>query len=101
MYIFNTTYNVDNTVKEAFVDWLRATYIPLAIANSELSSPQLCRIITAEEIDGESFSLQFHVADRQSLERWYDSVGESLDISIEKLFGNKVLRFNTLLELFD
>ena len=44
MYIFNTTYHIENSIKESFLDWLREVYIPSAMRRDELSEPQLCRV---------------------------------------------------------
>ena len=73
MYIFNTTYHIENRIKESFLDWLREVY----------------------------FSLQFHVADPDRLETWYNEIGADLDLAIREKYGDRVLGFNTLLEILD
>ena len=101
MYIFNTTYHIENRIKESFLDWLREVYIPSAMRRDELSEPQLCRVIAGEETDGENFSLQFHVADPDRLETWYNEIGADLDLAIREKYGDRLLGFNTLLEILD
>lgn len=101
MYIFNTTYHIESSVKEPFINWLRKIYIPTATRREELSEPQLCRVITEEESGGESFSLQFHVSTPDHLETWYAEIGADLDNAIREKFGDCVLGFNTLLEIID
>ena len=87
MYIFNTTYHIESDIKEIFIAWLREVYIPTAMHRDKLSEPQLCRVIAEEDTGGDNFSLQFHVAD--------------LDNAIREKFGDRVLGFNTLLEIID
>ncbi len=101
MYIFNTTYHVEDSVKKLFTEWLRRVYIPAAATGETLSRPQLCRVIAGETTDGESLSLQFHVADRASLESWYEKQGADLDRTMREKFGDRVIGFNTLLEILD
>ena len=101
MYIFNTTYHAETAVKDDFTAWLRQVYIPAATLCGRLTAPQLCRVIAGETSEGENFSLQFRVTDRRTLEVWYDKTGADLDLSMRKRFGNRVLGFNTLLEILD
>lgn len=101
MYIFNTTYHIESDIKEIFIAWLREVYIPTAMHRDELSEPQLCRVIAEEDTGGDNFSLQFHVADPNRLETWYDETGADLDNAIREKFGDRVLGFNTLLEIID
>ena len=101
MYIFNTTYHIESDIKEIFIAWLRDVYIPTAMHRDKLSEPQLCRVIAEEDTGGDNFSLQFHVADPNRLETWYDETGADLDNAIREKFGDRVLGFNTLLEIID
>ena len=87
--------------REIFIAWLREVYIPTAMHRDELSEPQLCRVIAEEDTGGDNFSLQFHVADPNRLETWYDETGADLDNAIREKFGDRVLGFNTLLEIID
>ena len=86
MYIFNTTYHIESDIKEIFIAWLREVYIPTAMHRDELSEPQLCRVIAEEDTGGDNFSLQFHVADPNRLETWYDETGADLDNAIREKF---------------
>ena len=91
MYIFNTTYHIESDIKEIFIAWLREVYIPTAMHRDKLSEPQLCRVIAEEDT----------VADPNRLETWYDETGADLDNAIREKFGDRVLGFNTLLEIID
>ena len=86
MIIFNTTYHVDDELEASFIAWLKENYIPMALRREELSEPQLCRVMTTGEEDGSSLSLQFHVQDTEAL---------------VSRFGDRVVGFNTLLEVID
>ena len=101
MIIFNTTYHVDSGLEDNFIAWLKENYIPVALRRGELSQPQLCRVMTTEECEGSSLSLQFHVKDVETLSRWYDEAGVELSEALVARFGDKVVGFNTLLEVID
>ena len=54
MIIINTTYHASDNIKEIFINWIKEIYIPTALQHEELSEPQLCRIITGNENEGET-----------------------------------------------
>ncbi len=101
MIIFNTTYHVDSELEVIFIAWLKKNYIPMALRREELSEPQLCRVITTGEESGSSLSLQFHVRDTEALSLWYEEVGVELAEALVSRFGDRVVGFNTLLEVID
>ncbi|MCP9611180.1 DUF4286 family protein [Coprobacter tertius] len=99
MIIYNTTYQVDKETIDEFILWLKENYIPRAMIRGELSEPQLCKVITPDDYEGSSFSLQFHVKDTRILSLWYEKVGKILQEELVTCFGEKVVGFNTLLEI--
>ena len=101
MIIFNTTYHVDDELEASFIAWLKENYIPMALRREELSEPQLCRVMTTGEEDGSSLSLQVHVQDTEALSLWYKEMGVELTEALVSRFGDRVVGFNTLLEVID
>lgn len=101
MIIINTTDHASDNIKEIFINWIKEIYIPTALQHEELSEPQLCRIITGNENEGENFSLQFHVKDTASLSRWYNETGDDLAHALTEKFKDQVVGFTTLLEIIE
>lgn len=101
MIIFNTTYHTSKASEENFINWLKEVYIPTALRYEILSNPQLCRIMTETEEEGQNYSLQFHVKDIETLSHWYDKVGSDLACALTTHFKDQVVGFNTLLEIID
>lgn len=101
MIIFNTTYHASNSIKDLFINWLKEIYIPTALHREELSEPQLCRVMTENENEGVSYSLQFHVKDMDILSHWYTETGEDLACALTQKFKDQVVGFTTLLEIIE
>ncbi len=101
MIIFNTTYHASDNVKEMFLNWIKEVYIPTALHRPELSEPQLCRIMTDNEDEGTSYSLQFHVKDTIALSHWYAETGNDLVCALTEKFKDQVVGFTTLLEIIE
>lgn len=102
MMIYNTTYHVDKETEEPFLSWLRERLVPAALQSGELAEPRLCRVETEDdESEGRSYSLQFAVADREVLNRWYVKEGARTTEEMVARFGDRVAGFVTLLRVMD
>lgn len=101
MIIFNTTYHVDNSVLDDFIQFLTTEFIPVATSDKELSNPRLTKVMTQEVQEGSSIALQFEIADLDKLDDWYEQVGDSLNNDLVTRFGSQVVGFSTLLEVIE
>jgi antibiotic biosynthesis monooxygenase (ABM) superfamily enzyme len=98
MIVFNTTFHAHTACEQLFLDWLRAVYIPQALADGRLSEARLTRVLNAEESDGVNYSLQFRADNLDALHGWYAEVGDELVVAMARKFGQQVAGFSTLLE---
>lgn len=101
MIIFNTTYHVEDSECENFINFLKNVYIPQSIAGGFLFHPRLALIHTQQQENGCSYSLQFHVKNTDTLNHWLSTEGQLLHDELTSLFNNKALGFITLLEELD
>lgn len=101
MYIFNTTFHVEDTIKEAFLQFLKCEYIPAAIENDCLRNPRLTRVFAAQTEDGESYALQFEVDSPDMLDKWNCSVGKLLNERLINRFNKQIAGFVTVMQKID
>lgn len=101
MLIFNTTYLVSDKVYGAFLKWVHEQHIPLMLKTEYFSHPQVAKVLTEEEQDGTSFSVQFHVRDMETLKLWNKIHGATFQEECSSKFGTEAIFFSTVLELVD
>lgn len=101
MLIFNTTYLVSDKAHGAWHKWLHEHLIPFMIESSYFSKPQIAKVLGGEEQDGTSFSVQFHIADMQSLQQWNEKYGLDFHQNCTTKFGTEVIFFSTVLEIVE
>lgn len=101
MIIYNTTFHIaaDTVVKG--IEFLKNEYIPAAVSSGSLSNPRLSKVLIADTEEGESYSLQFHVKNTETLNSWIETEGRMLHHALGMRFGTKVAGFSTLLEEID
>ena len=101
MIIYNTTFHIEKEAHIACVDYLKKEYIPQAVSSGFLLNPRLRRVLQNEENEGESYAVQFHVKNVDTLNFWLQNEGNNLHRALVARFGHKIAGFSTLLEEID
>ena len=78
MIVFNTTFHVEASIEQEFIDYMLQIYIPACTQSGILTLPRLARVHGEEEGEGLSFAMEFTTTDILSLEEWNQN--ESNDI---------------------
>lgn len=99
MLIFNTTYLVSDAVLTDWHVWMKEHHIPFMLQYQQFSKPQVAKVITSQQQEGTSFSVQFHISDMKALSVWNQDFGSEFQENCAKKFGQEVIFFTTILEL--
>lgn len=100
MLIYNTTFQVDDDVRENFLIWIKESYIPEVLKHGALKMPRICRILSHRD-EGSVYSLQWEVENSGLLHSWHLEQGVRLNEELTKLFKDKVIGFPTLMEVIE
>ena len=98
MLIFNTTFHVEDKVRDAYLEYMKLLYIPKAVSSGFLQVLSFAHIHSQHGEQGTSYALQFRVKNSDTLDYWMKNEGESLRHEIGIKFGENVLAFVTILE---
>lgn len=98
MIIFNTTFHVEEGVREEYVRFMKEVYIVRAATSGFLLEPRFSLIQAQHEENGRSYSLQFRVKNVDTLNHWFATEGQDLQKELTVRFGNKALGFVTLMD---
>ena len=99
MYIYNTTFCLEDNVLDDWKTWLYEEYIPMMTENGIFFDPKIYRILTENAGDALSISVQFSVEALVGVQRWRKENEPFMATSVTRLFGTKVLYFSTVLEV--
>ncbi len=99
MLIYNVTTNIEQIVHEQWLQWMKETHIPDVLATGKFLNAKLAKVLVAEEMGGHTYSVQFTVQDRETLERYYKEDAPKLRDEAHQLFPGKFVSFRTELEV--
>ncbi len=100
MLLYNTTFGIDTTIEAEFVEWLRAEFIPTAIADGEyFTAPELFRVEAQTEPGVTSLALHLRAKSRDDISTWYADHGSRLFDDILKRWPSRAVFFSTTLSV--
>ena len=99
MLIYNVTINIDDSVHDDWLNWMRDRHIPDMLATGKFSHAKMTKVLVDEEMGGTSYSIQYTTKDRNTLDAYYKEDAERLRKDGMKLFADKFVAFRTELEV--
>ena len=100
MIIYNVTINVDDSIHDQWLIWIKA-HIPKVLATGKFVNARLVKVLVDEELGGTTYSVQYKAKSRENLEDYYKNHAERLRNEGYGLFADKMVAFRTELEILD
>jgi len=101
MIIYNVTSNIDGSIHDEWLTWMKTEHIPQVLATGKFEKATFVRVLVEEELGGVTYSVQYKANSRAHLEAYYAEDAPRLRTEILKKFGDKVLAFRTELQIID
>tara|TARA_R110002049_G_scaffold31393_2_gene106363 strand:- start:7498 stop:7806 length:309 start_codon:yes stop_codon:yes gene_type:complete len=98
MYIYNVTINIDPSVHDSWLNWMKNDHIPAMIATGKFSNALMTRVQIEEEMGGITYSIQYRTDSKETLEKYYSEDAETLRAQ-SKPFEGKFVAFRTELDV--
>lgn len=100
MIIYNVTVNVDDTIHDEWLLWIKE-HILQVLATGKFEKATLTKVLVEEELGGQTYSIQYRSYSREALEAYYKEDAENLRQEGLKRFAGKSLAFRTELQIVD
>lgn len=97
MIIYNVTINIEDSVHDEWVAWMKAKHIPDVIATGCFSSGSMFKLLV-EEQSGTSYAIQYRAPNINAVNRYLENFAPALRKEVEDIYGGKFTAFRTLLE---
>ncbi len=101
MIIYNITINVDDSVHDEWLNWMKTEHIPKVLATGKFEKATFSQVLIEEEMGGKTYSVQYRCYSREALDAYYRDDAEKLRDEGLKKFADKMLAFRTELQVID
>ncbi len=99
MYLYNVTINIDESVHDEWLNWMRNEHIPDMLATGKFTSARMLKVLVEEEMGGITYSVQYIAPNKEALESYYKEDADRLRGEGMKKFADKFVAFRTELEI--
>jgi len=99
MLIYSVTVNIDDSVHDDWLSWMKTKHIPDMLATKKFLEAKLCKVMIEEEMGGTTYSIQYRTRDKTTLDRYYQEDAEKMRDEGNRMFPNKFVAFRTELEI--
>ena len=100
MYIYNVTINIDDSVQEEFISWMKQ-HIPDVLATGKFVAARFTQVLVEEETGGKTYSIQYTAKSRADLDAYYKEDAPRLRQDGMKKFADKMVGFRTELKVIE
>lgn len=101
MIVFNTTFHVEESLKEDFIEFMLQKFIPASTKSGILKSPRLAQVFGSQPDEGLSFAMEFTVSDLIALEKWNTEESNIVYTPLLNEFKEKIIGFSTVMQTID
>jgi hypothetical protein len=101
MIVFNTTFHIDESLHEEFIEYMLQKFIPMSTKSGILTSARFSRVFGSDKDEGLSFAMEFQVADIEQLEKWNREESKVVHSLLMEKFKEKLVGFSTVMQTID
>ena len=100
MYIYNVTINIDESVHDEWLVWIRE-HIPQVLATGKFISAKMTQVLVEEDMGGVTYSIQYAANSREDLDSYYKDHADKLRADGLMKFADKMVSFRTELKVVE
>lgn len=96
MILYNVTINVDDSIKDEWLEWMKSKHIPDVLATGMFIENKIYRIRAEEE--GNTYSIQYFLRSEEDYEKYQKEFAPKLQAEHTDKFKDKFVAFRTVME---
>lgn len=98
MYIYNVTINVEKSIHDKWLQWMKEKYIPEMLSLGKFSKALMTRVMVEEEMGGITYSVQYTTDSKSTLQKYFEEDAVEMHKQ-SKPFEGFFVSFQTELEV--
>ena len=100
MILYNVTVNVDDSVHNEWLKWMKDVHIPDVLATGLFIESKIFKIIT-EELNENTYSIQYFLKSMEDYKKYQMEYAPKLQEEHSSKYRNKFVAFRTIMELVE
>lgn len=101
MIIYNVTVNIDSSVHEEWLRWMKDVHIPDVLKTGLFRENKILKVLGDEDSGGHTYSLQYSCMSMEDYKTYESRHAARLREEHAKKYKDKFVAFRTLLEVIE
>lgn len=101
MILYNVTVNIDDSVHDEWLAWMKRKHIPDVLATGLFTGNKIFRITSLEEGEGNTYSLQYFCKSIDDYEKYQKEFAPRIQAEHSERYKDKFVAFRTIMELVE
>jgi Domain of unknown function (DUF4286) len=99
MILYNVTINIEDSVHEEWLEWMKSKHVPDVLATGLFLDSKIFKIKSGSE--GKTYSIQYFLNSMDDYERYQTEFASKLQKEHTEKYGDKFVAFRTIMEQVD
>ena len=99
MIIYNVTANIEESIEQEWLQWMRETHMPEVMKTNMFLEAKMSKVLVEEEMGGVTYSVQYTANSREDLNEYYTTYAPKLRNESIQRFADKMISFRTELKV--
>ncbi len=101
MILYNVTVNIDNSVHDEWLEWMKNEHIPEVLATGLFKDNKIYKIRSEAEEDGNTYSIQYFLDSMEDYEKYQSEHAPKLQKAHTDKYKDKFVAFRTIMEMVE
>jgi hypothetical protein len=99
MIVYNVTVNIDESVHDEWLRWMKEVHIPDVMNTGMFTENRILKILSDEESGGTTYSIQYTCKSLNEFRQYEELFAPALRSEVNEKYKDKFVAFRTLLEV--
>lgn len=101
MIVYNVTVNIDDPVKDEWLEWMKQEHIPDVMKTGLFVEHKILRLLQPKPDEGDTFAIQYFAKSMEDYEKYANEFAPRLQAIHNEKYGGKFHAFRSILETVD
>lgn len=101
MILYNVTVNVEDSVHDVWLQWMREEHIPEVMHTGLFMGKRMLRLLTEDDSEGKTYAIQYFCENMEKYNLYQEKYAPALQKNHHQKFGTRCVAFRTLLEVVE
>lgn len=99
MLVYNVTVNIDDSVHDEWLDWMKSKHIPDVLNTGCFMNARISKMLIEEEMGGVTYSIQYTLENQSKMDEYEEKFATNLRNEHHAKYEGKYAAFRTMMEV--